>query len=233
MTPQLGDGLNSDSWDSYCPQLCALPLFWKLLPSCSRHNWTLHEYSFRPPDFTSASSHADLPACKLRGLEENPWAIEPCLLYRWKIERKGVPDESGADLLVPLSQATGWVAACRTFSPIFGNTNTSYSGDPLSRATHQEKKWQNLKFQEESTSSAFSQFFCFVWFLAFVCLFVFWVGRRWGLWRVCCWLYFFLLHCSSGRVFNCAQHWMNSVPLSSTTNIFVDSDRKRTFTLEW
>lgn len=47
--------------------------------------------------------------------------------------------------LPPPSRVAGRVAAHRSLSLIFGNTNASNSGDTLSPATHREKKWQNLK----------------------------------------------------------------------------------------
>lgn len=86
LTLRLGDGLNGDSCDSYCPQLHALPLSWKSLSSCSRHNWTLRESSFILPDFTPASAHANPTTHKL------PWLggefMSRWTMARWKRLRK-------------------------------------------------------------------------------------------------------------------------------------------------
>lgn len=153
LTLRLGDGITGDSWDGYCPQLCVLSLSWKLLPSCSWQNWMLRETSFRLPDF--------MPAHKLRWLGGEPtshWAMPAAQVVNTQKER-GWPFEGGAAaLLAPLSRTTGWVAAHRSFFPIFVNTNVSNSGDTLSLVTHQEKKWQNAKWQKENMSPVFSFF---------------------------------------------------------------------------
>lgn len=60
-------------------------------------------------------------------------------------KERGCPAESGDASLGPLSRAAGWAAAHGSFSAILGNTSTLDSGAPLSPATHQGKKWQNIK----------------------------------------------------------------------------------------
>lgn len=116
-----------------------------------------HETSFRLPDFTPASAYTDPPAHKLPWLGGEPTSHRamPAVQVVNTQKEMGWPVEGAAALLGPLSRTTGWVAAHRSFFPIFVNTNVSNSGDTLSPTTHQEKKWQIPKQQKENMSPAF------------------------------------------------------------------------------
>lgn len=109
LTLRFGDELNGDSWDSYCPDLCALPFSWQLLPSCNWHNRKLRESSFTLPHFMPASAHAGAPAHKLPwlgGKSTSNWAMTAVQVEKTRKE-KGWPAEGGTVLLSTPSRATG------------------------------------------------------------------------------------------------------------------------------
>lgn len=117
-------------------------------------NTTERFVDFRLPDFTWTLSHDILPACKLL------WLAGEALSCADRTGGKGWESKGGPGRAA--------AAAHAELPSIYGNTEVLSLGDPLSPTTPWAKKWENLKWQRENTSSAFSRGFWFFGWLIYI-----------------------------------------------------------------